>query len=253
MDLSIETLLSPAEYQARRACGFAGAVCVVFDVLRATSVMVTGLANGARSFLPVEEIAEALAYGNRFPDVLLAGERDGLRITSAVSGGREFDFGNSPREYVRSRVGQREIVTTTTNGTRALRACVTAEAVALGSFLNLAATVRWLQARPEQRLVLVCAGTQEQHGIEDILCAGALVEMLGRFGGPFGMSDATRLALLAYQGAAGNLGKAIGQGRNGSRLLANPDFREDVEFCLQRDVFDLVAVLDREGKFRRAD
>ena len=253
MGLSIEALLSPAEYQARRARGFAGAVCVVFDVLRATSVMVTGLANGARSFIPVEEIAEALAYRNRFPEVLLAGERNGLRITGAVSGGAEFDFGNSPREYVRARVERREIVTTTTNGTRALRACGTAEAVALGTFLNLAATVRWLQTRPEQHLVLVCAGTQEEHGIEDVLCAGDLVERLGRSGADFTLSDAARLALLAYQGAAGDLGNAIGQGRNGARLLGNPDLRADVEFCLRRDVFDLVAVMDCDGRIGRID
>ena len=51
---TIEVLFSPAEYQARRDGGFAGSVCVVFDVLRATSVMLTGLANGAKGFVPVE-------------------------------------------------------------------------------------------------------------------------------------------------------------------------------------------------------
>jgi phosphosulfolactate phosphohydrolase-like enzyme len=38
--------------------GYAGQACVVIDVLRATSVMVTGLVNGAAGFLPVAEISK---------------------------------------------------------------------------------------------------------------------------------------------------------------------------------------------------
>jgi phosphosulfolactate phosphohydrolase-like enzyme len=37
---------------ARQARGFAGSVCVVFDVLCVSSVIVTGLANGACGFIP---------------------------------------------------------------------------------------------------------------------------------------------------------------------------------------------------------
>src|SRR6185436_6382572 len=96
MASTVEVLFSPAEYQAHRNGGFANSVCVVFDVLRATSVMVTGLANGVTGFVPVEEIPEAIRAKARYPDALLAGERDGLRITAAQSGGVEFDLGNSP-------------------------------------------------------------------------------------------------------------------------------------------------------------
>ena len=55
--------------------------------------------------------------------ILLAGERDGLRIGAALTGGTEFDLGNSPREFADSRIRGHGIVMTTTNGTRALRAC----------------------------------------------------------------------------------------------------------------------------------
>jgi 2-phosphosulfolactate phosphatase len=253
MSATIEVLLSPAEYQARRERGFAGATCVVFDVLRATSVMVTGLAQGARSFIPVEEISEARAWRRQQPDVLLAGERDGLRIQNADGTGLAFDLGNSPREYVRERIAGRDIVTTTTNGTRALRACATAEVVLAGSFLNLAATARWLEQRQVRELVLVCAGTGEHPALEDILCAGALVECLIRSRGDFELSDAAKLALLAGHQTAGNLGEVAGAGRNGVRLLANPDLREDVAFCLRRDVFPLVAILGPDGKISGAN
>ena len=91
---------------------------------------------------------------------LLAGEREGLKITAAQSGGVDFFLGNSPREYTSDRVMGKTIITTTTNGTRALRACISAEAVVVGSFLNLAATAKWLTEQT-RRLVLVCAGTAE--------------------------------------------------------------------------------------------
>ena len=97
MNVAVEVLLSPAEYLAREGAGFSGKVCVVFDVLRATSVMVTGLARGAAGFLPVTEIAVAVARHKKFPAALLAGEREGWRITAAQSGGVEFELGNSPR------------------------------------------------------------------------------------------------------------------------------------------------------------
>ncbi len=253
MGVNIEVLLSPAAYQARRERGFAGATCVVFDVLRATSVMITGLANGARSFIPVEEISEALAWRARQPDVLLAGERDGLRITNANGSGTDFDLGNSPREYVRARVAERDIVTTTTNGTRALRACASAEAVLVGSFLNLAATAQWLGPRTSRKLMLVCAGTGELPALEDILAAGALVKLLTQANAAIELSDAARSTLLAYQAAADQLEETVEAGRNGARLLANPDLRDDVKFCLQQNVYPLVAVLGRDGKIRTAN
>jgi len=250
MGVNIEVLQSPAEYQARRTRGFAGTTCVVFDVLRATSVMIAGLANGTRSFIPVEEISEALAWRNRQPDVLLAGERDGLRIKNADGSGIDFDLGNSPREYARARVAGRDIVTTTTNGTRALRACFSAETVLVGSFLNLVATAKWLAARTSGELVLVCAGTGELPALEDILAAGALVALMAQANAVIELRDAARSALLTYQAAADQLEKVVGAGQNGARLLANHDLRDDVKFCLQRDVHPLVAILGRDGKIQ---
>src|SRR5689334_12937954 len=122
MPTSLEVLFAPAEFVALRERDLRDTVCVVFDVLRATSSMVTALANGAEAIIPVSEIAEALAIQERNPRVLLAGERDGVRIQSALTGGIAFDLGNSPREFTRENVSGKTIVITTTNGTRALRA-----------------------------------------------------------------------------------------------------------------------------------
>lgn len=245
---TIEVMLSPAEYLARRDGDFADSACVVFDVLRATSVMVTALANGAEGIAPVEEIPAALAWKQREPKVLLAGERDGLRIRAAQTGSLDFDLGNSPREYTAARVAGRRIVSTTTNGTRALRACAAAPAVAIGAFLNLEAIATWLTRTKPAQIVLVCAGTAEFTALEDVLAAGVLCDRLAAWP----RTDSAEVAWRAYLAAKANLSEVISRSRNGRRLLANQELREDVAFCLERDRYPLVGVLGRDGVIRKA-
>lgn len=251
MSLSIEALLSPAEYHARASQGFAGQGCVVFDVLRATSVMITGLANGAVGFVPVAEISEALAQRRLSPEIILAGERDGLRIRAQQSGGVDFDLGNSPREYLPARVGNRTIVTTTTNGTRAIQSCRGAAAVVIGSFLNLTATTDWILQQSFPKLVLVCAGTGNDLAFEDVLGAGALCDQLIRQKSDCQLDDAATLAYCAYRAVAGDLVAAVGSTTNGRRLIANPDLCKDVAWCVRRDECDFVGALGEDGVVRR--
>lgn len=248
--MNIETLLSPADYRARRVAGFAGATCVVFDVLRATSVIVTGIANGAAGFIPVEEIEQALEQRDKNPSALLAGERDGLRITSTVTGGIEFDLGNSPREFTEDRVAGKLVITTTTNGTRALMACETADVVVVGSFLNVKAIASWIRERNPGKLVLVCAGTGDAVALEDMLCAGALCDLLSETIKPCVVEDSAEAARRTYLQAQHDLMAAVSRSKNGSRLLANSDLRRDVEFCLRRDVMDVVPVMAADKVIR---
>ena len=121
--MHIDTILSPLELPALARRDLRGTACVVFDILRATSTFVTALHHGAAAIIPVNEIAEAVAMRQAKPELLLAGERDGLRIRAGQSGGVDFDFGNSPREFTPERVRGKTIVSTTTNGTRALSSC----------------------------------------------------------------------------------------------------------------------------------
>jgi 2-phosphosulfolactate phosphatase len=136
MTRTLEVLFTPADFSTLAGRNLSAATCVVLDVLRATTSMTTALANGAEAIIPVAEINEAIEIRRSRPDVLLAGERDGLRITKAQTGSIDFDLGNSPREFTAERVRGKTIVMTTTNGTRALRACAGANQVLIGSFLN---------------------------------------------------------------------------------------------------------------------
>ena len=243
----LEVTFTPAEFAALRQRDLSQTVCVVFDVLRATSSMVTALANGAREIIPVCEISEAVALRQARPDLLLAGERDGVRILRAQTGSVDFDLGNSPREFTRERVAGRSIVMTTTNGTRALQACRGARRVLVGSFLNLSSVADWLTRERVERLLVVCSGTQEEAAYEDVLGAGALCDAVWEQFVSGHVADSAQTAREIFRQGRGDLLAAVQRARNARRLLALPDLREDVALCLQRDTANVLAELTAEG------
>ena len=259
--MKIDAILSPAELPALAGRDLRDTACVVFDVLRATSTFVTALHNGAKAVIPVAEISEALAIRQKQPGVLLGGERDGVKIRAGQTGG-DFDLGNSPREYTPEKVRGKTIVSTTTNGTRALRACAGAKPVLAASFLNLTATAQFIRQLQPKQILLVCAGTRENIATEDVLAAGALGEILNDplapALSPFGRGEGVRLndsaetARNAWRKAKANLLEVVSEAENARRLLAIPELRDDVAFCLRQDVFSLVAVLGHDGAIRVA-
>ena len=242
--MNLEVLFTPAEFSALASRDLRGTVCVVFDVLRATSTFATALHNGAKEIIPVAEISEALEIKKMRPEVLLGGERDGVRISAD---GIDFDLGNSPREYTREKVRGKTIVSTTTNGTRALRACAGAKMVLAASFLNLGATAEFLRRKKFADILIVCAGTRENAALEDTLAAGALCEMLSGGFGAGANADSVETARHAYAQAKSNLAGAMRDSENARRLLANPELRDDVAFCLQRDTCPLIARMEANG------
>ncbi|MBN8246676.1 MAG: 2-phosphosulfolactate phosphatase [Verrucomicrobia bacterium] len=246
----IEAVFSPSELPTVRSRDLRETVCVVFDVLRATSTMLEALANGADSIRPVGEIAEALAERTRDPEVLLAGERHGLRISAALTGGVEFDLGNSPREFTAERVAGRRIVMTTTNGTRAIAACAGAATVLAASFGNLAATARWIERAEPRCVLLVGAGTQDHAALEDVLGVGALADRLWTIASQGWMDDAIRVARELYVARSRDLLRAVAEGRNGHRLIQIPELADDVPLCLQIGRHDLIARLHPDGCLR---
>jgi 2-phosphosulfolactate phosphatase len=157
----------------------AGGIAVVIDVLRASTTIVTALANAASRIRPVPAVAEAqaLAEAAGVARPLLGGERGGLRIAG-------FDLGNSPLEYLPAVVGGREIILTTTNGTAALEACRAAEEVLVGAIVNRTAVARLARDLARRcgtnAIHLVCAGTDGHVTEEDLLAAGAILDAAAR-------------------------------------------------------------------------
>jgi len=251
---SIEALFTPADFQALALRDLSNATCVVFDVLRATTTLLTALAAGAESVTPAATVAEALALRRADPDVLLAGERDGVRITAVVSGGVDFDLGNSPREFTPHVVAGRRIVATTTNGTRALRACAGARHVLPASLRNISAVARWIILHPTPECLLVCSGTYEDAAYEDVVGAGALVRRLAAALPAATLLDSACIAEIIYGAALPNLAASLSTlARNGRRLAAMPELAPDVALCAAEDDLDVVAVMGCTGAIRRVE
>ena len=84
---------------------------VVVDILRASTVMCTAFGYGVHSLIPANNEEQALEMKNQ--GWLVAGEKDGIKLSFA-------DFGNSPREFRNPSIIGKDIVYCTTNGTHAI-------------------------------------------------------------------------------------------------------------------------------------
>ena len=227
--MHIDVVLHPAEIALLPARDLSGTTCVVFDVLRATSSMVTALAHGVAEIYPVCSIDEAKMLKARWPDAVLGGERHGDLIPG-------FDIGNSPREY--TGLTDRRIITTTTNGTVALRACERAKQVLIGALLNLGAIAAALRASAPSAVLLVCAGTFDTFALEDAYAAGRLIAELP---GASRSDAAQTVAAMALQYP--NPLEALRVARNGQALTATCR-GADVEWCAQVSKYDIVGIME---------
>src|SRR5438552_16906167 len=174
------------------AADLAGRGVVVIDVLRATTTIITALANWAKAVIPsaTSEEAVRLASNLEKDGVLLAGERKSVKIEG-------FALGNSPREMTPEVVAGKTIVLATTNGTPALVAAQGGDPVLLGAPANFKALVeRARQALVERGgLVIVCAGRERQFALEDAYTAGRLVKAVKTGLRKLELNDAAAAAL----------------------------------------------------------
>lgn len=206
---------------------------VVVDIFRATSCMVTALANGVASITPFASLDDCRAMKEQGYDT--AGERDGKKVEG-------FDHGNSPFEYMAEEMKGRRLAFTTTNGTQAIARSLGAREIIIGSFLNLSAVTTHLMESANNVLV-VCAGWKGKFNLEDTMFAGALVGLLQ---GDFEPEcDAPRAAELLYLSAKNDLKSSLANASHVKRL-AKLNVIKDIEFCLTPDVYNVVPIL-RDG------
>jgi 2-phosphosulfolactate phosphatase len=223
----------PAQWRSLAATQRQESVCVVIDVIRATTTIAAALAGGATGLRTVAGVAEAEALKAGQPDRLLAGERQGLALPG-------FDLGNSPRAMTPAAVGGRELILTTTNGTQALAACTGARAVVTCALVNLGATAEKLRALGPPWIVL-CAGFEGDFGLDDAIVAGALAEAL----------DEPDTFSALYRSVRGDLAAAL-LGSHAGQELVKIGLQDDVPFCAERDSLAVVPMLGTDGVLRTA-
>ncbi|HLK96844.1 MAG TPA: 2-phosphosulfolactate phosphatase [Hymenobacter sp.] len=214
-----------------------GRVAVVVDVLRATSSIVTALAQGVTHLVPVSELDDCRALATE--GYLTAAERDGRQVEGV-------DLGNSPFGYLDGAVAVRgrAVAITTTNGTRALQLSQAADVVAVGAFLNLAAIAEFLRQQNKD-VVVVCAGWKGKFCLEDTLYGGALAARLASHFDT-SSSDAALAALDLWQAAEPDVAAYLLKSTH-VRRLNSLEAHKDMEFCVRPDVYDIVPLF-REGR-----
>ncbi|MCX6329448.1 MAG: 2-phosphosulfolactate phosphatase [Bacteroidia bacterium] len=225
----LETCFSPALYEPDL---HAGSIVVIIDILRATSAICTAFANGATSIIPVAEVHEAKDFKNR--GYLVAAERDGHVLDFA-------DFGNSPFNFTRERVEGKTIVYSTTNGTGIIKMAASADAIVIGSFLNISSLTGWL-INMEKDVVLFCSGWKNRFNLEDTLCAGAMAERLMESSLYLTICDSTLAAMDLWSLAKNDLSGYIEKVAQRSRLR-DKGLDDCISFCLTPDFTKKIPVI----------
>lgn len=216
-------------------------VVVMADILRASTTMITALANGAAAIYPRAEIAESRELASQLgPATVLGGERNGKIVDG-------FDQGNSPLEYVRDQIEGKNLVLCTTNGTFTLKHCKNAERLLIGAFVNLSALNQ--QVTHHDKLMIACAGTNRMVTDEDVLFAGALIEKSIQTNSKIELDDAAKIALCRWQSVQSDLQKGIGLWEtlaksHGGRNLMRLGYDHDVKYCANIDTHSVVPELD---------
>jgi len=234
-ELNVDVALTPQEVRA----DWEEKVCIVVDVLRASSTIVMLLAKGCRRVYTVRAVTEARRLA-RSQGFLIAGERGGLTLSG-------FDFGNSPCEVEAIDVAGKEVVLTTTNGTRVVQKVAGARAVLAGCFLNAKSCCESALALASQyrsSIGIVCAGEKSRFVLDDALCAGFLVSTileLRNFDIPVVISDAARATLQLFNSYP-DIVSGFKDSSSGKRLMEIGRL-DDLVYCSRVNVTDCVPIL----------
>jgi len=220
---------------------------VVIDVLRASSTIVAAFANGCQSITPVADVDTAYGLKSKNPDLLLCGEREGRKL-------KNFDLGNSPLEYQKAKINNRELILTTSNGTQAVNFAQSASHLIIGSFLNINAVVEKIIAW-EDDTIFLCSGNDGYFSLDDALCAGVLLQRLKQKvnnlifeDGCMWTEHAIKNIIADYQSLTNKqIFQIMSQTIHGKKLKTI-GFVSDVEYCSQQNLYAITPFFI-EGKF----
>ncbi len=195
---------------------------VVFDVLRATTTIVTAIASGAKEVRVFGSLDAARQAASEFSgEKILAGEKGCL----APAG---FDLGNSPGDCRAERVSCKTIFLSTTNGTRAIVAAKGAARIFAASLVNAHATGLAIR-KLGLDVTLLCSGTEGEYSPEDT----------------FGAETVRHAILHATPESAGSIFRTeetvqFLRKTQGGQNIIRASLERDIEFVAQFDLFDVV-------------
>ncbi len=224
---------------------FTGKTTVVIDVLRATTVIVNALHNGAKEVIPVSTVDFAMKVsGNAFSgQTLLGGERN----TKKVEG---FNFGNSPLEYTPEIVNGKSIILYTTNGSKSIVKAKFSENLFIACFNNLPAVAKHLVLLNKDTEI-VCAGTNGNFNLEDAVCAGKLISEMQIITDKIEINDSGKASIALTKTFGKSLPKMLKETEHG-KILTENGFGPDIKQCALYGNIDLIPVFI-SGSIKRVE
>lgn len=224
---------------------------IAVDVLRATTTMATVLASGGEAVQVFSDLDQLIHVSEEWPSErrLRAGERGGAKVAG-------FDMGNSPLDCIPERVQGRRLFISTTNGTRALQRVQNAPVVLAAAFVNRHSAVQYLLAQQPETVWIVGSGWEGSYSLEDTACAGAIAHSLWKqTNSPMeelAGNDEVVGAIALYSHWQDRLLELFYQASHGKRLL-RLDCHEDLKYCAQTDILDVLPIQQEPGVLVKAE
>ncbi len=136
---------------------------IVVDILRAFSTAYYIHQNKPKKYIVTDNIEHAFSLKIKYKNVLLIGERQGIKIDG-------FDFGNSPTEVINNNFNNNCVVHTTTAGTKGLLLQPPHNEVIIGGFINCDAIHNYIKSKNIEIINIYCTAPKDSmYGEEDYL------------------------------------------------------------------------------------
>ena len=203
-------------------------IYIVIDLIRATTSITVLLERSATRIFVANTLEQAQQAAQLHPGRLLCGERNALPLPG-------FDYGNSPAQFAQLDMNGRELILTTTNGSRAFYACPEESIRLAGCFYNARAVANHALALARQRecnIAIVCAAESHYFALDDSTCAGYLALELQRLNPGIEIHESVSAATALY---ATYPPPGLADYCRSARSVIAVGLGDDIDFCMQQD------------------
>lgn len=218
---------------------------IVVDVLRATTTMAKVLASGGEAVQVFSDLDLLTQTSESWPAQkrLRAGERGGAKVPG-------FNLGNSPLDCIPETVQGKRLFISTTNGTRALKRVEKAQVLITAALVNRSAVVKYLLQNQPEIVWIVGSGWEGTFSLEDTVCAGAIahsiLQQTNLSANDIAGNDELISAIALYSQWEDDLLGLLHHASHGKRLLGL-DGHEDLKYCSQTDILDILPMQQEPG------
>lgn len=232
--MQLHVYFTPADVTA--VAPSADDIYIVIDLIRATTSITVMLERGARRVFAANTLEQARHTVELHPGRLLCGERQALPLPG-------FDYGNSPAQFARLDLSGRELILTTTNGSRAFYACPAQSTQLAGCFYNARTVAAYALALAQQRncnITLVCAAESNYFALDDSTCAGYLAHELQHLNPAIELHESVSAATALY---ATYPPPGLADYCRSAQAVIAVGLRDDIDFCMRQDESSTIPIV----------